>query len=762
MHKLVKRIPAPILQEFKSYETLADYYCNWESALQEDKINQCITLYHCKEGQQFESQNVMPIDIDHIDTDRLQEYRDAVQAAIGVNKEDFITVFTGHGIHCIVGLKDSLGFNEIKSGSKLKKMYQRICVQIGEELEKRSLTCMHGNKKYVLDDGIFAPVRTTRLIGSINRKKDFPDVEVTLLGGSLQYNFSIKDMHKEDEDSDNIINKQMTSFYDTAEVTKSCKFLEYCRTNPEKTDYDQWCAMISILSKLENGEKLCHDYSKLHSKYDPEKTDAKIQSGFKKGYSCKRIHEKFEGCTSCPHRNSVRFPLEIKGDEYIPTKDSYFRKILQKGKSPIEIMDAVKFLPIKTGGFYHSSKSNNCYIYNDKTHKWIEITSDELSNIFFQMTNWDSKIFDFREFFNMAKARYIQDDSPSEYSNKINLNNGVFDIEKMALLPHAKEHYFHDCLPYNYDPSAICPGWLKFLDEVMEGDPGMIRLLQEYAAYCIFYPKLSLSKMMFLIGEGQNGKGVFTNILKELIGTFQTVTSDLDILSDKQSTERLRFKKLFLCNEVEFGQKLELSKFKVLVEGDSIDCNPKYRKHYDFPNTAKLIVSCNSLPVLKENGNATRRRVIVCNFDRIFSDEEKNINLTDELKEELSGIFNWAIQGYLELSKRNSFIIPKKAQVALAHYLEDEEKDFKTVFCRENLELAEGEELKIKEIFSACINFYAENGFNSKFLNSRNLSIAVRKTFKLGESHCRKENGVVHKVIKGIRFKLDRDNKPDF
>jgi len=47
------------------------------------------------------------------------------------------------------------------------------------------------------------------------------------------------------------------------------------------------------------------------------------------------------------------------------------------------------------------------------------------------------------------------------------------------------------------------------------------------------------------------------------------------------------------------------------------------------------------------------RRILVIEFPRTFSEEEMDRDLEGKLIGELSGIFNWALEGYKRLKKRD-------------------------------------------------------------------------------------------------------------
>jgi putative DNA primase/helicase len=66
----------------------------------------------------------------------------------------------------------------------------------------------------------------------------------------------------------------------------------------------------------------------------------------------------------------------------------------------------------------------------------------------------------------------------------------------------------------------------------------------------------------------------------------------------------------------------------------------------------------NTLPEIDDNTHGMWRRIHVIEFPRTFSESEMDVELTGTLIDELSGIFNWALEGYRRL-RDQGFIFSK-------------------------------------------------------------------------------------------------------
>jgi putative DNA primase/helicase len=100
----------------------------------------------------------------------------------------------------------------------------------------------------------------------------------------------------------------------------------------------------------------------------------------------------------------------------------------------------------------------------------------------------------------------------------LTLQNGLFDLNAFELVPHNANIFTTNLLPYDYDPAAKCPRFLKYLDEVFIGDAATISCVQEAVGYA-FYKSIPKPALFCFIGGGGNGKSVFIDTLTNLFGT---------------------------------------------------------------------------------------------------------------------------------------------------------------------------------------------------------------------------------------------------
>ena len=77
---------------------------------------------------------------------------------------------------------------------------------------------------------------------------------------------------------------------------------------------------------------------------------------------------------------------------------------------------------------------------------------------------------------------------------------------------------------------------------------------------------------------------------------------------------------------------------RAITSGDTVNIDLKGRPAVNLRLKTKLIFVTNNLPTFSDASHALIRRLIIVPFNRQFSVQEQNKNLTEELLEELSGI----------------------------------------------------------------------------------------------------------------------------
>jgi putative DNA primase/helicase len=168
-----------------------------------------------------------------------------------------------------------------------------------------------------------------------------------------------------------------------------------------------------------------------------------------------------------------------------------------------------------------------------------------------------------------------------------------------------------------------------------------------------------IQRAVMLIGSGRNGKSVYLHVLKSFIGAENVSSQSIQNLSDdKFATFNLFGKIANIYSDLSSSEIKDTSTFKTLTSGmDSIRAEQKFKDQFSFVNRAKLLFSCNQIPKTSDVSDAFFRRWVIIIFPFKFEGKEENKNLVNELvtMDELSGLFNVAVEKYKALQLHEDF-----------------------------------------------------------------------------------------------------------
>jgi DNA primase catalytic core len=239
---------------------------------------------------------------------------------------------------------------------------------------------------------------------------------------------------------------------------------------------------------------------------------------------------------------------------------------------------------------------------------------------------------------------------------RINLLNGLYNLETDQLESHTLDYISIVQLPVNYDKDAECPLIEKFVSEVIE--PRRIPLIYEFLGYCMI-PDTRIEKSIMFLGKGANGKSVMLSMFGEFLGGQNTSAESLHMLEkDPYSTAELYGKLANIFPDLASRAIYENSTFKMLTGNEKeIRAQRKFEHPFKFKNTARLIFSANELPPVPGHDFAYFRRWVLLKFPNTFEGKKADKSLIDKLTkpEELSGLFNLCVQALKVLLQRGEY-----------------------------------------------------------------------------------------------------------
>ena len=240
--------------------------------------------------------------------------------------------------------------------------------------------------------------------------------------------------------------------------------------------------------------------------------------------------------------------------------------------------------------------------------------------------------------------------------NILCLQNGLYNLNSSKFMDFTPDIVKISKLPVYYNIEARCDKFMKFLNEILPEEKH--RLVQEIFGFTLMTSYVYHKAILFL-GAGSNGKSILLSTLTAMLGLDNISSESLGRLCNNRfAGSSLLGKMANVCSDISAISLSDTGMFKALTGNDYIVAEKKFKPQFKFKSYAKLFFSGNEFPKVYDTSYGFFRRWILIFFPKQFV-EGKNakLNLLKELttKEELSGIFNWAVEGYRHLSQNQKF-----------------------------------------------------------------------------------------------------------
>lgn len=285
----------------------------------------------------------------------------------------------------------------------------------------------------------------------------------------------------------------------------------------------------------------------------------------------------------------------------------------------------------------------------------------------------DCKMADQREIRN-----YVNLMAPHVESMKpwiIPFANGAFDVDT-GLTDYTDDMVFTNIIPHDYNPKAKCDAVDKFLDRVSNYDPITRRNLEEVIGVCM-YRANDFGQCPVLIGGGSNGKSTFIAALRNVLGTENVSSLDINIIGKPFQAGRLLGKLANLGDDIS-NERLNgdiLAVFKKIVTGDWIYTDVKNGDGFEFKPYCTLVFSCNEFPRIGDSSDGMMRRLFPISFDARFSrdDPDYDPRITDKLTTEEAAeyLIKLGVRGLRRIRSNNGFTFNARSDEIVAEVKRD-------------------------------------------------------------------------------------------
>lgn len=342
----------------------------------------------------------------------------------------------------------------------------------------------------------------------------------------------------------------------------------------------------------------------------------------------------------------------------------------------------------------------------------------------------------------------------------LNLQNGTLDLSENepCFIEHSPDLLLSKICNVEYDSTATCKEWEKFLLEIMQGDKEKIQYLQKIAGLSLTGNTEQETCFILYGSTTRNGKSTFCETLIHLLGDYaltmkpETLAVKQNLDSRQASGDVARLAGCRFCNASEPPKRMlfDTALLKSLLGRDSITARHLHQREFSFIPKFKLVINTNYLPTITDDTVFSSGRINVISFDRHFEPHEQDKYLKDKLRSstELSGILNWCIEG-LRLYRQQGLEPPKTVQNATETYRTDSDKIGN--FINECLTKT-GKNSKAKDIYEIYIKWCDDNGYGCE--NKGNF-FAELKTKGLFMNSGTVEGKTVRNIVRGYTIETD-------
>lgn len=408
-----------------------------------------------------------------------------------------------------------------------------------------------------------------------------------------------------------------------------------------------------------------------------------------------------------------------------------------------------------TGKYWAPERNDQVTKYAIQTAEslWTAVTkakTEEERKQAFKVYAYAQKATSLRAMIALARHQLATDaDSFDSDPYALNCLNGTVDLRTGKLRKHDPNDYITKLIRVRFNPKAKAPRWERFMKEILPV-PRVREYVQRAAGHSITGDTREQA-IWLLIGEGSNGKGVFTQIIRKVIGPYGSTGRPQLLMSKQHEPENnedlwtLRGQRFVEVSETKRGH-LDEQQVKVITGEDTIKASAKYKSVAEFRPTHHIWLRTNDRPIITGTDYAIWRRVKLINFSvRFVTKAEyakeikgnpalkrdpclriRDTGLTAALERELEGVLVWLVRGSVRWFRRGhkpDLREPPGVTRAVEQYRSDSDRfgDFLQECCERDPQA----KTLTRVLHSAYKAWAEERGFG--VMNDQSFGLALNK-----------------------------------
>ncbi|MBK8455628.1 MAG: hypothetical protein IPL34_20320 [Thiofilum sp.] len=654
----------------------------------------------------FKSQEILAWDLDGIDVTRahdpvhLQAVTTVFADVLELQPANFTVVYTGNGYQLFIYLRQQI--RQLSFFEKHRADYASLADKLTSELH---LAGVQGE----VDVSIWDAARLLRMPSTINRKQGRPLYTTAVLQEcyddvhfSFDDNSYLSTIVKQNMPLDDVRQSYATPDIETmfsGTEQGGCSFLHAVALNPQAYHEPQIFAALSYLANARGTNEVSIDIvdagtgeikptkftadtladyildqastgvSASLASLNDEQRRAKVEHAGRYGVRlCSTIHAMGHDCTTCKHWCKVKSPIQLKSEVHLASADNGYWIMGKNGPKEPSYADIEQLF--MTEKQVITLASGDMYEYSPTSRHWATLERPQVYQWWRTKLAYPDALRErhFNEFaqrvVNMCSKTKKEGEAFFDRPGleaKINFRNGVLDLHTNVLLPHSAYYGFMSCIDLDYDSTATSDYFEEWLMSVCSKDREKYTLLMDLMSYAL-WPRMDDQVIVFMVGNGKNGKSTLLNILKAIMKDSASTVSLQQMLTNRFMLANLHKKNLNISQESSYAKLSyeECNILKNLTGGDAVTAERKGKDSFMFENKAKLYFATNTMPKFAETTSSMLRRVLHVSFDQSF------LTCRSEVGErlvttELSGIVAMLARNLMENIRRNNgrFVIQR-------------------------------------------------------------------------------------------------------
>lgn len=259
----------------------------------------------------------------------------------------------------------------------------------------------------------------------------------------------------------------------------------------------------------------------------------------------------------------------------------------------------------------------------------------------------------------------------------INLQDCTLNLKTAQKTAHDPADLITKVCNARFDTAAKCPHWQAYLEKALP-DRDVRDFVQVLMGLALVGTQIEHILPIFY-GNGRNGKGVFEDVLRHVLGDYAVAAaSDLFTSSPNAHTTSqtdLMGSRLAVIDETDCDAQLSEARLKKMTGGGTHTARRMRQNNIRFPMTWLPLMITNYLPKVSSQGVDIWDRLVIIVFPTYFAPDKQDKFLRDTLKTETDGIFMWAYRGWLAYQRNGHKLnIPQSVEEARNDYRHSQDK----------------------------------------------------------------------------------------